>query len=110
MQEKNIAEDSSQFDVVPTEDIGSFLWGMYQMPLADKKHFSYLSHKFGFVVSYKSMRSIKIHKILLKVLFMCAHTNKWMMDEIQQTFRDVNKRGEIDCKIKQAQKYCTLNE
>ena len=43
-----------------TEDIGSkgsgaydsriVLWVMYQMPLADKKHFNYLSHKFGFVV------------------------------------------------------------
>ena len=54
---KNITDDSSQFD---EEDIGSkgsgaydsgiVLWVMYQMPLADKKHFNYLSHKFGFVV------------------------------------------------------------
>ena len=54
---KNTTEDSSQF---MTADIGSkgsgafdsgiVLWVMYQMPLADKKHFNYLSHKFGFVV------------------------------------------------------------
>ena len=55
---KNITDDSSQFDdrgyrikgECGAFDSGIVLWVMYQMPLADKKHFNYLSHKFGFVV------------------------------------------------------------
>jgi hypothetical protein len=41
---------------------------------------------------------------------MYARTNEWMMDENTTNVQERSQMGELDCKIKQAQKYCTLNE
>ena len=39
------------------------------------------------------MRFIQIHKILLKVLFMYARTNEWMMDENTTNVQERSQRG-----------------